>query len=296
MFIARGYELDFQSPKSDAFSLFSLGERDYDHILLFPPTSKAYGNALSPQLLLDFINAEGNILVALSGESATPSAINSLLLEFNIHLPPDRLSVVVDHFNYDSTSASERHDVLVVSVPKPLRKDVKNYFAGPGPLAVPRAVGQVLGNDSPLLAPILRAPSTAYSYNPKDDAESVDDLFAAGQQLALVTAMQARNSARFTVLGSVEMLEDKWFDAKVKKESTALKTGNREFAAALTGWTFKELGVLRVGRLQHHLSDDKPAGILDESLYPVDEINPTIYRIKNNVVSTEFLCIFQSIH
>lgn len=266
--------------------MFSLGERAYDHIVLLPPTGKAYGNALSPQLLLDFINADGNILLTLSAESPTPSAIVSLMLEFNIHLPPDRLSVVVDHFNYDATSASEKHDVLVVPAPTPIRKDVKSYFAGPGPLAVPHAVGQVLGNESPLLAPILRAPSTAYTYNPKDDAESVDDLFAAGSQIALASAMQARNSARFTVLGSVEMLEDKWFDTKVKSGGSAKNTGNRKFAASLSGWTFKEVGVLHVGRLQHHLSNGKPPGILNESSYPVDEINPTIYRIKNDVVSS----------
>jgi oligosaccharyltransferase subunit beta len=194
---------------------------------------------------------------------------------------------VVDHFNYDSQSASEKHDVLVVSVPKPVRKDVKNYFAGPGPLAIPHAVGQILGNDSPLLTPILRAPSTAYAYNPKDEAESVEDLFGAGQQLALISALQARNSARFTVLGAVEMLEDKWFDAKVKHgDKSAIGVGNREFAAALTSWTFKEVGVLKVGRLQHHLSNGKPAGILNETAYPVGDINPSIYRIKNDVVSS----------
>lgn len=270
--------MDFQSPKSDALSLFHLGERAYDHVLLLPPSSKAYGNALSPQLLLEFINAEGNILLGLSSESPTPSAIVSLLLEFGIHIPSDRSSVVVDHFNYESSSASEKHDIIQLPSPSALRSDLKNYFEVASPIIAPHAVGQVLGNDSPLLAPILRAPSTAYVYNPKDDAESVDELFASGQQISLVSAIQARNSARFTVLGASEMLEDKW---------TKAYEGNRKFAEKVSAWTFKEIGVLRVGKLQHHLANGKANSILNESAYPVpiDAINPTIYRVKNEVVS-----------
>jgi oligosaccharyltransferase complex subunit beta len=205
----------------------------------------------------------------------------SLLLELNIHLPPDRQSVIVDHFNYDSKTAHENHDVLLVQPQRPIRPDVKNFFGGSQPIAVPRAVGQVLGNGSPLLVPILRAPSTAYSYNPKEESDVMDDLFASGEQICLVSALQARNSARLTVLGSVEVLHDTWFDANVKIEGKAIHTGNQEFAKQLSGWAFKELGVLKVGTFQHHLNGQKP---LIENGLATGEGNPTIYRIKNDVV------------
>lgn len=109
----------------------------------------------------------------------------------------------------------------------------------------------------------------------------MEDTFATGTQLALVSAMQARNSARFTVLGSVESLENKWFSATVKgpddeKETT---TVNRQFAEQLTAWTFKETGVLKVGRIEHYLSDKDGA--------PVGDLNPKIYRIKNNIVRVD---------
>jgi oligosaccharyltransferase complex subunit beta len=278
--------LTFESPKNEKLALFSLGERAYDHILLLPPSGKAYGNALSPKLLLDFINSEGNILLGLSAESPTPTAIVSLLLEFDIHLPPDRHSVVVDHFNYDATSAQEKHDVLIIEAPKPIRKDVRNFFGGKKPIAVPHAVGQVLGNANPLLTPILRAPSTAYCYNPKDETDSVEDLFASGQQLALVSALQARNSARFTVLGSIEAIQDKWFDATVKLDGKSVSTGNRDFARQVSAWTFKEIGILKVGKLQHHLSEGSASSTANGSSSPATEINPKIYRIKNDVVCT----------
>jgi oligosaccharyltransferase complex subunit beta len=229
--------------------------------------------------LLDFINDEGNILLALSGKTSTPSSISSLLLELDLHISPDRSSIVVDHFNYDTLSASDKHDVLVLPLPNPTRPDVKPFFSGEGVLAFPRPVGQSLGNASPLLAPVVRAPETAYSHNVKDDSLSVEESFVTGSQLALVSTLQARNSARFTVLGSAEALEDKWFSASVKAPGAkaAVTPANREFAKQLTGWTFQELGVLKVGKIEHYLSDE--FGNIE------GEVNPTIYRIKNDVVS-----------
>jgi oligosaccharyltransferase complex subunit beta len=105
------------------------------------------------------------VLLALSGESAVPAAISSLLLELDVTLPQDRTSFVVDHFNYDTNSASEKHDVLLLPSSGFARKNVKNYFSVDGLVALPRAVGQVLGNTSPHLSPVsalprLRTPTT----------------------------------------------------------------------------------------------------------------------------------------
>ena len=196
---------------------------------------------------------------------------------------------MVDHFNYDTVSASEKHDVLLLLQGSRIRSDVRNYFGGDGTIAFPRAVAQELGNSSPLLAPILRAKSTAYSYNPKDEAEVVEDPFAVGEQISLVSSMQARNSARFTVFGSAEALENKWFDRKVKSvDGRDSKTANREFAKQITAWTFMEVGVLKVGRVEHHLSSITGDAPGNDSVAQLGYLNPTIYRVKNDVVS-EFL-------
>ena len=228
---------------------------------------------MNPKNILDFMKKDGNIILALSGKSTTHSAISSLLIELDLHLPTDRSSVVVDHFNYDTLSASDNHDVLLLQRPGQLRPDTKAFFGGEGVLALPRAAPQTLGNNNPLLAPILRAPATAYSHNPKEDAFNAEDVGATGSQLAIVSSMQARNSARFTVLGSVESLEDKWFSATVKGlNDKKTQTANREFAKQLTSWTFKETGVLKVGKIEHHLADEP------------ENLNPTIYRVKNETV------------
>jgi oligosaccharyltransferase complex subunit beta len=230
------------------------------------------------------LKKEGNILVALSSEAVTPTAVQAALLELDISIPADKGAVVVDHFNYDSTSASEAHDVLLLDLPHALRSSVKNYFGGDGYVAVPRAVGQVLGNESPLLAPVLRAPSTAYSYSPKDEADGVEDPFAVGQQLNLVSTMQANNAARLTVVGSAELLQNKWFSESAKLNGKAIKTANREFAHKLSAWTFKETGVLKVGKFVHYQDEGKSKKVNTSTAIP--ENNPGIYRVKTDVVST----------
>lgn len=236
---------------------------------------------MTPALILDFVKAEGNVLLTLSSSTPVSTSIVSTLLELDIHLPPDRSGIVVDHFNYDLTSASEKHDVLLVPAPGTVRPGIKDFFAPEAPngelLAFPRGVGQTLGQ-GPLLTPVLRAPTTAYSYDPKEENESLEDVFATGSQLSLVTAMQARNSARFAVVGSAEMLSDEWFDAKVKKagaDAKSVKTLNREFAKNVAGWTFNEIGVLRVNWVEHHLNEPGSD----------NTTNPGLYRIKNDVVS-----------
>lgn len=194
--------------------------------------------------------------------------------------------MVVDHFNYDTSSATEKHDVLLAPRPTPLRPDVTNFFGGAGVLALPNTVGQSLGNTSPLLAPILKASKTAFSYNPaEEDPEASDDGFATGTQLSLITAMQARNSARFTVLGSFEMLSDKWFNAQVKgSDGKSVGTVNRDFAQQLTEWAFKEVGVLRVDNIEHHLVEEGDATKPASNTTQLGFLNPDIYRVKNDVV------------
>jgi len=204
-----------------------------------------------------------------------------MLLEVDINIPADKGALVVDHFNYDASSAKEEHDVLLLPFPKSLRPDVKNYFAGEGYIAVPRAVGQALGNESPLTSPILRAPSTAYSYNPKDEADGVEDPFAVGEQLNVVSAMQANNAARLAVVGSAEMLQNKWFAEKAKLGDKAITTSNREFAQKLSEWTFKETGVLKIGKLLHYQDEGASKKLNTSTAIP--ENNPGIYRIKTDV-------------
>jgi oligosaccharyltransferase complex subunit beta len=268
----RGYDITYETPRSEQLSLFRHGEKKYDHILFLPTKVKGLGPNLTPNLLVDFVNAEGNVLIAQSSTHTTSTSLAGFLTQLDIHLPYERTGLVVDHFSYDTVSAPEKHNVLVLDSPQPIRAGVKPLFSLPegDVLAFPNTVGHALGPGQ-LLSPILRAPKTAYSYSPKEQAEVIeaDDLFGAGSQLNLVSAFQARNSARVVLLGSAEMLEDKWFGAKVARpDAKKTPAANREFAKRLSAFTFQELGVLRVNSVEH-----REVGS--------NETNPEMYRVKN---------------
>jgi oligosaccharyltransferase complex subunit beta len=111
----------------------------------------------------------------------------------------------------------------------------------------------------------------------------VDDPFAVGGQLNLVSVIQANNAARLAVVGSAEMLQNKWFAEKAKLGDMDVKTANREFAQKLSEWTFKETGVLKVGKFLHYQDDGASKKLNTSAAIP--ENNPTIYRIKTDVVS-----------
>ena len=69
-----------------------------------------------------------------------------------------------------------------------------------------------------------------------------------GKGTVLVAGLQARNNARVVFAGSIDMLSDKFFNAKVSSSSgkKAAKSGNQALAVALASWCFQLSGVLRV--------------------------------------------------
>lgn len=78
-----------------------------------------------------------------------------------------------------------------------------------------------------------------------------------GKNTLLVSALQARNNARVLFTGSLEMFSDSFFRATAERADGRGKpqdSGNEALATALSKWVFKEEGVLRVGRVEHHLA------------------------------------------
>ncbi len=141
--------------------------------------------------------------------------------------------------------------------------------------------------------PVIRAPNTAYSYNPKVDEHNVEEPLATGAQLSLVSTLQARNNARVTVLGSVEMLENAWFDAQVRKfigedgkakGSKKQPVVNRAFAKEISAWTFQEIGVLKAGSIRHHQNFGQKM-VDNETSEQTTGNTAGIYRVKSSVVS-----------
>jgi oligosaccharyltransferase complex subunit beta len=90
-----------------------------------------------------------------------------------------------------------------------------------------------------------------------------------------VTALQARNNARITVSGSTDMFSDEFFGMEVQAPGSEkkIKTANREFAKEISGWTFQEIGVVKVAEVRHYLANT------------TGQVNPIVYRVKNDIVS-----------
>ena len=283
--IVQGFDSRFKSPGDEEFSLFQLGERVCDQILILPTTSKSLGLHLTVQSFIDFLDSEGNIIVVLSPEYELPSALHLLLSELGIYLPADRESTVVDHFNYDLQSSPENHDTLLVSIANTTNAGFLGNMTGDQTIAVPKAVGQILDSSSPLILPVLQAPTTAYSYDKHEEIDIVEEPFGTGRQLSLVSAMQARNSARVVVVGSAYMIEDSWFDAKVEAlGGSAKKNGNFEFIRRLFGWAYKEFGVLKSGGIEHHLEQEAEIQSSMNSARGAQKAELNVYRIKNRMV------------
>ena len=231
---------------------------------------------MTPQKLVDFTNKDGNILL-LTAPSATPEQARELARELDIDLPP-RDFVAVDHFNADTLAEeNSKHDLILI--PRPARSDKsQNYFSPKGfkndAFIAFRGAGHSLGN-RPLLFPILSASRTAYTYDTKEEFGYAEDPSSAGTQMHYVTGLQARNNARVTVAGSVDMFSDEFFGMEVKPAGGEVQgTANRAFAREISQWTFKEIGIVKVVEVRHYLANRTDA-----------EVNPHMYRVKNDVVS-----------
>ena len=98
-----------------------------------------------------------------------------------------------------------------------------------------------------------------------------------GKSTLLISALQARNNARIVLTGSLDFFSDSFFKNPVRKVGTTRtfeKSGNEDLAKALTRWVFKEEGVLRVGKIDHHLAGQNKSSsyytIMDEVVFSIE--------------------------
>src|SRR5579859_4416747 len=166
----------------------------------------ALGSNLTPQILVQFLNDGGNILLASS--STTSESLRDFARELDIDLPP-RDSYLADHFTYHPDS-TRNHTLLVLdsanfpalshvnAILSPQTRESKIVYRGAG-----HGLGQ-----GPFLLPLVRGRGTGYVFDGKEDLDSVEDPYVAGKQAFLVSAFQARNNARVVVTSSLDMFSD----------------------------------------------------------------------------------------
>lgn len=141
--------------------------------------------------LVNFVKKGGNMLIAVTPESS--DSIRALASEFNIELESER---VFDHSQFiekDQSLIATSNIVGPVSIVDKKQLNAPVLFSGTG-----LTVG-----DSPLSTAILNAELSAFiadEYQPRADTS---------HPVSLVGALQARNSARVTFVGSLDMFSNK---------------------------------------------------------------------------------------
>lgn len=122
---------------------------------------------------------------------------------------------------------------------------------------------------TPLTFSLLSGSATAYTVANKKDLLSPmsDGPLAAGGEVNLVSAMQARNSARVVFMGSDQVCAD---------ESLSSSKEQEKFCEDVTRWNFLEKNVLRMSKQtsyklgEDHIGTPYMYRIMDEIIFKID--------------------------
>lgn len=248
----RGHQLVFRTADDPSLSLIKFGELSYDHLLVFAPSVEEFGGSITVDEITRFVDEGGNLLVA--GGPNLGRAVRELAVQHGFEFDePDTL--VIDHQNYDAHLDDGYHTTIVATQQQLLNsKIIVGEITKLNPILYKGSA--LISHKKNLLGlDILWGAATSYSYNP---TAAIDEYPAAiGKQLLMIGALQARNNARAVFTGSLEMFSDSFLTAYVHKagsDEKAVQSGNLELVTALSKWVLKENGVLRVKKVEHHLS------------------------------------------
>eukprot|EP00300_Choanocystis_sp_HF-7_P024811 c2635_g1_i1.p1 GENE.c2635_g1_i1~~c2635_g1_i1.p1 ORF type:complete len:438 (+),score=116.68 c2635_g1_i1:31-1344(+) len=265
---SRGYTLHFSRADAADLALTKYGEYLYDQLILLAPSVNAFGGGVTTAKIIDFVDSGRSLIVAAS--PSIGDAVRELGAECGIEFD-DSETYVVDHHNFDASDVDGEHTLIVAD--KFL--SAAGIVLGQAKLApvLFRGIGHAIVSSDPdgLLLEVLSASGTAYSAHPLLPVTELP--LTVGTDTRLVTALQARNSARLVFSGSVEMFTNKFLTATASRAGAAagagVQSGNAAFLNELTRWAFQERGVLRLSNASHHLAGKSE--------------RPTIYRVMDDL-------------
>ena len=268
---SRGYQLIFKLADDQTLTLAKYGEFLYDNLIIFAPSVEEFGGSVDVKAITNFIDNGGNVLVAASSEIG--DVLRDLALEVGLD-PDERGSAVIDHLNYDVGDHGD-HTLLVVDRANTISSSLIVGSSSPKPTLY-QGLGLLADVDNPLVLEIMTGYTTSYSYNPSYDI--TDYPHAVGRSTLLIAGMQARNNARIVFSGSIRFFSNELFASRAAKARPGSEeyqqSGNRDLATALSKWVFREVGVLRVGKVEHHLQGESQApeayAIYDDVYYSIE--------------------------
>ena len=267
--VDQGFSLTFKVADDPTIVLKKYGEYLFEHLILFSPSVEDFGGSLSVDLITEFVDEGGNVLVA--GSSQTGDILREIANEAGFEADEEGTSVI-DHLNFDVSDAGKH--TLIVADPENLIKSPHVVGAQPVAPMLYQGTGLIADRSNPLVMEILTASSSAYSHNPDEPITQYPH--ATGKNTLLIAGLQARNNARVVFSGSLDFFSDAFFTSAVEKGVAGgkkhPKSGNQALATALAKWCFKQSGVLRETGVSHHLAGQKTA--------------PPSYTINEEVVYT----------
>jgi len=244
----RGHEVTVKSADEPSLQLSRYGEYLFDNLVLFCPGVEEFGGSLSVEVIIDFIDGGGNMI--LTGSSEATDLIRELATEVGVDMDEEKAKVI-DHLHHDVKLDDGQHTLIAAPASGLL---VSPLVTGP-PSAAPllyRGTGLTTDPENPLVLPLLRAPATAYTHDPTQPITEYPH--ATGTSVVLVAGLQARNNARVLVSGSLDFFCDSFLTAPVTTPQGAehAVSGNAGVVSHVSKWVLKEAGVIRVTGLSHN--------------------------------------------
>lgn len=252
----RDFKLTFKLADDAGLVLSKYGEYLYQHLIIFAASTEEFGGSISVEVIAQFIDDGGNVLVA--GSSASGEAIRDLASEVGFEIDEEN-AAVIDHLNYDVFADTGDHTTIVASPKNLIDSEIIVGSKKINPLLY-RGTGIIADRENSLVLPLLTADSTAYSYVP--DSPIKEYPHAVGKGIILIAALQARNNARVVFSGSLYFFSDEAFMSQVRKVGDTQgfeQSGNLKVATSIGKWVFKEAGEIRVKSVKHHKDGEKEA-------------------------------------
>lgn len=241
------YQVTYHDLNSDDkdFELYANTGKLYQNLVIFPSKTKNLAKNVSVTQLIDFMN-DGGDLLAITSPEGVQDDVKLFLNQLGI-FPSPLNHKVVDHFVPTTKQGS-----LLLN-----KTNILNDIVISSEVAEISYTGSsALLSNSQMLVPLLQAPRTSYTV--KRSTGNPDEIYSSGSQSYLAVALQARNNARVSWIGSDAFLSNSEFKA------------NELFLHDLVDWTFQAKNVIKSTGVLHHHAEYKDS----------DEI----YKLKDEVV------------
>nr|CAG4635437.1 EOG090X05EE [Artemia franciscana] len=251
----QGHGLTFKIADDAGLVLSKYGDYLYDNLIIFAPGVEEFGGSIGVDTITKFVDDGGNILVAANHE--TTDTIRELATEFGFEIDEEGTSVI-DHHSFDSNDKG--HHTLIAVEPKNLIEAPMIVGSRHVHPLLYDGTGLVVDSENPLVLEVLTGDSTSYSYKPGTYVTEANYPSFVSRNRVIFAAKQAYWEWRVLEVGTCFFPSDFSRTSPSSRGAGGKKynsSGNKAVSDAISRWVFKEEGVLRVGKINHHKAGEQ---------------------------------------